>query len=145
MDESNSFGGYPHPDKKKKGDEKDEEEKKEKKEKNERNEKNKKKSNKMMTSKIATPSLQQRLISEAVDKYFPTFESTSGWRLHSEYESIPIGLHEELSRFFRPYNDLLSDLLLSDMFVSEWSDRERAVSNTSYSHDVSPGGHGGYG
>lgn len=86
-----------------------------------------------------TPSYhRQEFIGAAVDKYFPSFESTSGWRLHSEYEQIPPELRVELDRFFKPYNELLSGLLgagaFQEQFMSRWygKDEGKGTLNGSY-------------
>ena len=84
---------------------------------------------------LLSSSNHKQFISSAVDKYFPSFESTSGWQLHGTYEPIPPVLRKHLNLFFKPYNDLLSQLLGTDQFVFDWSERERAEDNGTYSKD----------
>ena len=62
----------------------------------------------------------QQFIGAAVEKYFPTFESNSGWKLKSEYDAIPPGLAVELQQFFSPYNELLFQVLGTRRFNEEW-------------------------
>ena len=66
---------------------------------------------------------QSAYIGAAVDQFFPTFESSSGWQLHSAYSPLPSNLQAELTHFFKPYNNLLSKLLNTDYFDQEWADR----------------------
>lgn len=66
---------------------------------------------------------QSAFIGAAVDKFFPTFGSSSGWQLHSAYSPLPSNLQAELTHFFKPYNNLLSKLLNTDYFDQEWADR----------------------
>ena len=68
-----------------------------------------------------TSEQQSDLISAAVNTYFPSFGTSTGWQLKSEYEDLPQGLMADLVRFFRPYNVLLSGLLGDDSFEKEWT------------------------
>ena len=70
---------------------------------------------------------QSAYIGAAVDRFFPTFESSSGWQLQSAYSPLPSNLQAELTRFFKPYNNLLSQLLDTDYFNQEWADRGTGV------------------
>ena len=69
-------------------------------------------------------------VSKAVKHFFPTFESSTGWRLRSEYDSMPHLLHLELRHFFAPYNRLLSQLLGNDAFERTWAKTPYDYSNT---------------
>ena len=60
-------------------------------------------------------------VSRAVKHFFPTFETSTGWRLRSEYDPMPYLLHLELYHFFAPYNRLLSQLLGNDAFERSWA------------------------
>lgn len=62
----------------------------------------------------------QQFIGTAVGKYFPSFESNSGWKLKSEYDAISPSLANELQQFFAPYNELLFRLLGTRQFEDEW-------------------------
>jgi hypothetical protein len=64
---------------------------------------------------------QSDLITAAINTYFPSFGTSTGWLLKSEYDDLPKGLMADLVRFFRPYNELLSGLLGEDSFVREWT------------------------
>jgi hypothetical protein len=63
---------------------------------------------------------QQEFIGAAVGKYFPSFESTSGWQLTSSYDPLPSAVESELRDFFKPYNELLYHLLDSRQFEEDW-------------------------
>lgn len=77
----------------------------------------------------------RQFIRAAVDKYFPTFESSSGWKLCGNYSPLPVVLQSELKHFFKPYNDLLSELLDTDLFNEEWAQGERVGRNGSTAPD----------
>ena len=64
---------------------------------------------------------QSDLITAAVNTYFPSFGTSTGWLLKSEYGDLPKDLMADLVRFFRPYNALLSGLLGNDSFEREWT------------------------
>jgi hypothetical protein len=64
---------------------------------------------------------QSDLIIAAVNTYFPSFGTSTGWLLKSEYDDLPKGLMADLVRFFRPYNALLSGLLGNDSLEREWT------------------------
>lgn len=64
---------------------------------------------------------QQEFIGAAVGKYFPSFESSSGWQLRSSYEPLPSALELELKEFYKPYNELLYQLLDTRQFEADWS------------------------
>lgn len=64
---------------------------------------------------------QQEFIGAAVGKYFPSFESSSGWRLTSSYDPLPLALDRELQDFFKPYNELLYQLLGNRQLEADWA------------------------
>lgn len=64
---------------------------------------------------------QSDLITAAVNTYFPSFGTSTGWLLRSEYDDLPQDLMADLVRFFRPYNELLSGLLADDSLEREWT------------------------
>jgi hypothetical protein len=64
---------------------------------------------------------QSDLITAAVNTYFPSFGTSTGWLLKSEYDDLPRDLMADLVRFFRPYNALLSGLLGNDSLEREWT------------------------
>ena len=64
---------------------------------------------------------QSDLITAAVNTYFPSFGTSTGWLLNSEYDDLPKDLMADLVRFFQPYNALLSGLLGDDSLEREWT------------------------
>ena len=68
-----------------------------------------------------TSKQQSDLITAAVNTYFPSFGTSTGWLLKSEYDDLPKDLMADLVRFFRPYNALLSGLLGDDSLEREWA------------------------
>jgi len=55
---------------------------------------------------------------ELVDRQFPGFETSTGWRLTSQYDAIPSTLEKDLKEFFMPINEQLFELL--GMRFNEW-------------------------
>ena len=74
---------------------------------------------------------QQEFIGAAVGRYFPSFESASGWQLTSSYEPLPSAAEFELKDFFKPYNELLYQLLDSREFETDWTVGKREHWNDS--------------
>jgi len=56
---------------------------------------------------------------ELVQKYFPKFERSTGWRLRSDYAPPPAPLTDALQAFFAPHNEQLFELLRTQPFP-EW-------------------------
>jgi inorganic pyrophosphatase len=54
---------------------------------------------------------------------------------HSDYAPLPHELKKELQRFFKPYNDLLSELLDSTTITDSWKDKD-ATGNSTYMYEL---------
>ena len=53
-------------------------------------------------------------LQDKINKEFPGFEKSSGWKLQSQYEPIPIDLKRKLSVLFKSQNAKLFDLIGED-------------------------------
>lgn len=61
-------------------------------------------------SETETESIANKL-QKVFDDYYPSFEERTGWRMDGEYEPISRELKELLSKFFKPHNAHLEQLL----------------------------------
>jgi hypothetical protein len=68
---------------------------------------------------ISQLNISNSSVKSMVDKYFPKFENSTGWKAHSEYEPMPELLKQELYNFYEPYNKKLFELLKIDKY-KEW-------------------------
>jgi hypothetical protein len=50
-------------------------------------------------------------VHDKINAQFPSFEKTSGWSIHGQYDSMPADVEAGLKRFFEPFNGLLEGQL----------------------------------
>jgi hypothetical protein len=51
--------------------------------------------------------------------YYVEFERSTGWKVHSDYEPLPLPLQKEMDDFFLPFNNMLFELIGRN-FSSAW-------------------------